>query len=405
MAIREVIAAVLLGTVVGVSANCAPIVNSGVIPYSTREMKWGVVDCRGVELVPAEFVAAYQQLWSASAVLWDDAGTAYGVSRSGKRILLVGSDVGHACRTLHQDYAWIPWVMFGDGDQPGDRVVDLRSGQVVLDERKGVRVNDLYSAVMTLEESESVEVYSASTEANGLLDLRTGEIEWFRSYDDIRQSFDGLMPFKKDKQWGVVDKDGKVIVEPAYRWIEPYLNGKCLASLRVEGHSDRLVCFDREGEKVFDIEFKTIGQPGFSEERLSFMSSKRSHWGYIDESGDVVIPEVFIVCRPFFEGVAAARIPDEEDASIEALCDALEIGETELRKRLGCWVFIDREGRLIRGMPYTSAEPWRSIGGHVYCPKRAFWESGQTGWDVIVDQRGDIIWSSRGGRVDSSPER
>ena len=150
-------------------------------------------------------------------------------------------------------------------------------------------------------------------------------------FDDVGTPREGLVRVAIDGRWGFLDAEGAVVIPPRFDLAFDFHDGR--ASVRV---GDRWTWIDRDGrllgEPRFDRAFdfaggiavyqrdaffgyvSTSGEvivDGFEaagalvEERAAVC--RRARWGFIDRTGELVVPPRYASVRAFSEGVAVVR--------------------------------------------------------------------------------------------------
>jgi hypothetical protein len=210
--------------------------------------------------------------------------------------------------------------------------------------------------------------------------------------------------------WGYVDRTGRLVIEPRFAEAQPFSEGLAFASGSEIGYIDRAGDFVIKWERRPDGRFDSGG--AFSEGLAPVQSTiltrvvnprpggfpmKATHsWGYIDRSGEVVIPPRFDRAGPFSEGLAAVVLSAASPAK-EARCGYIghdgelfftlpgrgcqsfsggraavrlweDVGEEDLPRER--WGYVDRAGTMViepRFVPgfvgRTEAADWRFSEG------------------------------------------
>ena len=111
---------------------------------------------------------------------------------------------------------------------------------------------------------------------------RTGKkIPISTEYGPKSNSFsDGLLPIEVKSKWGFVDRTGKIVIEPRFEDADNFSDG--LAAVKVRGE-----------EKIWCPRDENGSREGFT-----------MKLGYIDKTGELVIPAQFESASPFSEGLA-----------------------------------------------------------------------------------------------------
>ncbi len=104
----------------------------------------------------------------------------------------------------------------------------------------------------------------------------------------------GVARVRKENLWGLIDKNGKYILKPKYRKIEPFQSNG-LAVVRLDAATPKYSLIDINGKRIGKKSFQKILP--FSEGKAVVRSGK--FYGYIDESGSLIIPAQYNRARSF----------------------------------------------------------------------------------------------------------
>jgi hypothetical protein len=160
---------------------------------------------------------------------------------------------------------------------------------------------------------------------------RAGKMVIPPQYRETAQFSQGLAPVLKGDQWGFIDKSGKFIIQPQYDAL--------LGSAKARGW--------------VGSDFPE-GWVGFSEGLTPVKVG--NVWGYIDQSGKLVINPQFEEAQSFSEGLAAIKLGDR-------------------------WGYIDKSGKIIINPQYGEAEDFSN--GLAFIPDQ------QGGY---IDRTGRFVW-------------
>ena len=148
---------------------------------------------------------------------------------------------------------------------------------------------------------------------------------------------------------GFIDREGKVVIEPAFEKAYPFTEG--LAAVQKHG-----VCgfIDTKGRVVIEPRFVTVGL--FSDGLASFRDKRFTDpWGYIDKTGKVIIKPQFDAAAAFRNGVAQVGFATLKGKLLSIVAD---VG-------LECdYKFIDRTGKFVpepSPLHYATGEPGELI--------------------------------------------
>lgn len=136
-----------------------------------------------------------------------------------------------------------------------------------------------------------------------VLEPGAAHIEDFQEADSaslaliLERSEDGRDVYgRPDADYGVIDEQGKVLIEPAYDDITVFPDHFSVSKRRTP-----VFFFNSRGHELFIN--RTRLRP-FSEGLAHFYDENKL-WGYVDSTGKVAIPPQFLKARPFAEGLAA----------------------------------------------------------------------------------------------------
>lgn len=132
----------------------------------------------------------------------------------------------------------------------------------------------------------------------GFID-RKGELVIPYGYDDAKDFSEGLAAVKKDGKWGFVNSDGEVVISFEYADVDSFSEGLAGVS---NGYSCGFI--NRNGSVVIPLEFRRID--AFHDGRAKVM--KNGKYGYIDKNGETVIPLKYDFAGDFSEGLAYVAI-------------------------------------------------------------------------------------------------
>lgn len=99
--------------------------------------------------------------------------------------------------------------------------------------------------------------------------------------------------------YGVIDKNGKVIIDVKYRWLSDSSDSGLISA---QNDANKYGFIDKTGNTVIPFQYTDAGS--FSE-GLAYVRDDKGKYGYIDRTGKTVIPFTFDVAKNFSEGLAA----------------------------------------------------------------------------------------------------
>ena len=112
-------------------------------------------------------------------------------------------------------------------------------------------------------------------------------------------SSEGRICFAENGRYGFVDTRGKVAIPAQYDEAHNFSEGIAMVTLNCDNYA-----IDLQGERLFTARFDRCMD--FSGGLLAF--ERGGKWGYMDTSGNCVIPEQFAVANIFRNGLAPVII-------------------------------------------------------------------------------------------------
>ncbi|MBS4538153.1 WG repeat-containing protein [Clostridium sp. D2Q-11] len=183
----------------------------------------------------------------------------------------------------------------------------------------------------------------------------------------VYPQFEGIMDFSEGRAlviveggFKVIDEKGNILTKRAYNYIDPYQNGRALASItNTEGYSS---------------------------------------YGYLDLQGQEIIPTIYDMGYPFKNGKAIVKISENKFALINKQGDILyaynypmvgNLGNGLLafqRELGGKYGYIDIKGNEVIPLKYSSAQPFSKGRGIVNISEDVFYNK-----YGLIDKEGNFI--------------
>src|SRR5690606_16047393 len=101
-------------------------------------------------------------------------------------------------------------------------------------------------------------------------------------FDNAKRFQNGLAPVEVDGSWGYIDRNGDWVIPPRFESASPF-EESALADVRIGGKRGLI---NRRGEVVVEAQYDSIGLAA----GYPILVSREDKYGYIDYSGDVLIP-------------------------------------------------------------------------------------------------------------------
>ncbi len=143
----------------------------------------------------------------------------------------------------------------------------------------------------------------------------TGKVAISASFDEVRDFIEDLAPVRIGRKWGYIDTSGRLIIEPRFQSAGEFHEGLARVHLW-----SKVACGRRE--------FTSYNAPMYAFHLLEDDKSdlpgcfpQGGKFGYIDQTGKVVIAPQFFVAQDFAEGLAAVRVEKPLIASTGTLIE------------------------------------------------------------------------------------
>jgi hypothetical protein len=135
---------------------------------------------------------------------------------------------------------------------------------------------------------------------------------------------EGLINCKENEKWGYMNISGEVVINPCFEYARPFYEGKAAVQpiqIQRDSEDDKVYGFiNKQGEMIIPPLFRGADLK-FSEDRCAVWDQ---HFGYIDSTGEHVIPYQYYFGEHFSEGMACVKFTED-----------------------GKYGFIDKEGNAI----------------------------------------------------------
>jgi hypothetical protein len=269
-------------------------------------------------------------------------------------------------------------------------------------------INEQGVEAFTIAKGESAEPFW-----NGLAAVRVGELwgyvdktgRWVHKpqFDEIRSWTDNLQEVSKNKKWGLIDGTGRLVCPIKYDWFGSFgKGGDAAVGIGPTGNDAAIGLVDRTGrvilEPAFGRDFDLVHTDGVNEQTV-FPRRKDSLWGFVDRNGKFVIEPQFENVEVRGEGMIAVRtigvtgLVDVRSGKLVCPPNYYSIGRfseglAEVRvDSMGKIGFLDRKGKVI--IPPT----WDSVGQfHDGIAAVSLRGSGKLPNHLWIDRSGKYLW-------------
>jgi len=112
-----------------------------------------------------------------------------------------------------------------------------------------------------------------------------GEVEFNLAVDDIERFREGFAAIEVDGQWGFINTEGSIVIEPQYRYVDGFSDGVSL----VRRHDAQYLYIDKENRNIFGSTTFSRSYP-FNGEYAVIYDYDEGEYGVINREGSMVIP-------------------------------------------------------------------------------------------------------------------
>lgn len=125
---------------------------------------------------------------------------------------------------------------------------------------------------------------------------------------EAREYSDGLVAVRTTKNWGFMNRSGELVVSDVYKYITDFDNGYAVVK-----NKEGFFIIDKMGnkQKVMNNKKKKITYIKRMTEGLAPIKVA-SHWGFVNQEGEIVIETMFLGVGYFKGGVAWARAVNDK---------------------------------------------------------------------------------------------
>ena len=161
------------------------------------------------------------------------------------------------------------------------------------------------------------------------------------------------------RKCGYIDKTGEFVIEPVYSSTDKFSDGLGRYKNLVDLSTDEWEYgyLNRDGEVVIDPIISKFEPVDFSDGMARAFDSARYLQGFIDKTGELVIPLEYEHLRDFSEGLAAVRIDDK-------------------------WGYIDKQNNTVIEPLFNNAWPFKN---------GLAWVETEEG-NGYINKKGEFIW-------------
>ncbi|MEZ4700349.1 MAG: WG repeat-containing protein [Rhodothermales bacterium] len=211
-------------------------------------------------------------------------------------------------------------------------------------------------------------------------------------FQDGRPFSEGFAAVQVDGRWGFINRSGAFAINPQYTAAYSFKNGR--AFIRTSDFDWEYI--DSRGNIVRTLEtpelneFEDTGND-FNSGRALVLDFNSNQYGFIDESGNMVVDFQYAEARSFSDGMAAIKISDSwgfidpgNNAKIPPkYIEAGDFSEglVAVRENTNTWGYADKSGRMVIEPQFEDARPFSE--GRAAVLIDGFWG--------YIDKSGNVI--------------
>lgn len=209
-------------------------------------------------------------------------------------------------------------------------------GEVLLVSEEEARVFDAAGEVQAIVKQK---IESSHAYGEGMIPVETADGKWryyscdqeqfvLKTYDCAASFMEGVAAVKQEKQWQLIDLEGKPAAKQTFTDIKLYDNGSWM-------HDGIMIASEKENYGIYDARGKRRGDFScrdadvYMGDYIAFADEK-GRWGFVNKKGNIVIKPQFSEAKSFSNGMAA-----------------VSNGKA--------WGFIDRAGELVIDYQFDDA--------------------------------------------------
>ena len=206
----------------------------------------------------------------------------------------------------------------------------------------------------------------------------------------------GLIRVRKNELYGLVDKDGNIVIPVIYEFVGFGGNGEITA-----GQGDYFWKLDITTNSLIEINSEDISSI-WNRYGLT-LDVRDDKWGFVDESGNTVVPFIYDLANPFINGLSAVMRSSSSDDNFSTWGIVNTSGEEVLPTEFN-FISLDNfyEGLLgvSSGFLQTARAGFIDTSGRLSIPTRfdsardfseglaLVWVNGET---MFINTNGDVV--------------
>ncbi len=291
---------------------------------------YAYIDKTGKELIKTNYYFAHEFSEGLAAVITKDSKVGY-IDKNGKEVIKAQycpSELRGNGTSAHSFSEGLCVVGKSENGKERWFYID-KSGKEVLQIADFVRLQNFSQEPLVFDFSDGV-VAVYKNGKYGVMD-KTGKLLVDYKFDDIFEYKNGIAPCFIDDEYVYIDKTGKEVSQ-RYISLDYFHDGVAhvsnAVSLTVDGNSRDLYAFiDEKGKELTSFSYMLPGN--YSEGLIKvLMANDKKGVGYINKTGELIIPLIFSTASDFSEGVAIVV----KDSKIGILKNPLSNMKSEVEK-------------------------------------------------------------------------
>lgn len=175
----------------------------------------------------------------------------------------------------------------------------------------------------------------------------------FIGFGGLQGYYDDMLAVLKDKKWGFLNSEGKLVIELKYDKVSIFNNGYSTAQ-----RGDNFYIVNKSGEETMIEDAALYEVKRFSEGLAPFTNDKKES-GFINTNGKVIIQAEFLTVGYFVAGLAWAKTSDKKVGFIDKTGEWVINPQFEAAKKFdpvsglarvkldGNWAYVNKSGTVV----------------------------------------------------------
>jgi hypothetical protein len=148
--------------------------------------------------------------------------------------------------------------------------------------------------------------YEKAGEPCGYMD-KEGKVVIAPAFDRALPFSEGMAAVAQGGKWGYINAKGVIVIEPRFSRAESFREG--LAPIKSDG---KWGLVEKSGKVVLEPSFDALGRVSEGVAAFRIGDDKSGKWGYVNTAGQVIVDSLFDDASAFDQGLAQVRVGEEK---------------------------------------------------------------------------------------------